>query len=192
MLSAAKLPFTDEQEQAITLMMEDRRKASEELFGDLLDFAAGPTQGQDEDRLRSAIGWMRNEFLAQLQNFLTPEQNIVWTRFLETPIQVAEAEQSRDRQQTQYVRINNNAFTAEDDEYVRGGGGRGTEIIQRGGVGAFHGNAELMVKDEALNARNPFASQQAAVPGTRDQFRLRRAGHPRPADVNGLLQPQQG
>ena len=159
-LSAAKLPFTDEQEQAITLMMEDRRKASEELFGDLLDFAAGPTQGQDEDRLRSAIGWMRNEFLAQLQNFLTPEQNIVWTRFLETPIQVAEAEQSRDRQQTQFVRINNNAFTAEDDEYVRGGGGRGTEIIQRGGVGAFHGNAELMVKDEALNARNPFASNK--------------------------------
>src|SRR5687768_8175341 len=138
-------------------MMEDRRKASEELFGNLTDFSAGPTQGQDEDRLRSAIGWMRNEFLAQLQNFLTPEQNTVWSRFLETPRQVADAEQTRDRQETQYVRINNNAFTAEDDEYVRGGAGRGTEIIQRGGVGAFHGNAELKIKDEALNARNPLA-----------------------------------
>jgi len=156
-LAGAQLPFTEEQERAIALMMEDRRRASEELFGNLTDFSAGPTQGQDEDRLRSAIGWMRNEFLAQLQNFLTPEQNTVWTRFLATPRQVAEAEQKRDRQETQYVRINNNAFTAEDNEYVRGGGGRGTEIIQRGGVGAFHGNAELMVKDEALNARNPLA-----------------------------------
>ena len=78
-LSAAKLPFTEDQERAIALMMEDRRKASEELFGSLTDFSAGPTQGQDEDRLRSAIGWMRNEFLAQLQNFLTPEQNTIWT-----------------------------------------------------------------------------------------------------------------
>jgi hypothetical protein len=156
-LSTAKLPFTEDQERAIALMMEDRRKASEELFGNLTDFTAGPTQGQDEDRLRSAIGWMRNEFLAQLQNFLTPEQNTVWSRFLETPKQVADAGQARDRQQTQYVRINNNAFTAEDAEYVRGGGGRGTEIIPRGGAGAYHGNAELLVKDEALNARNPLA-----------------------------------
>ena len=70
---------------------------------------------------------------------------------------MADAGQARDRQQTQYVRINNNAFTAEDNEYVRGGGGRGTEIIPRGGAGAFHGNAELLVKDEALNARNPLA-----------------------------------
>ena len=156
-LSGARLPFTDDQERAIALMMEDRRRASEELFGDLTDFSAGPTQGQDEDRLRSAIGWMRNEFLAQLQNFLTPAQNTAWRRFLEAPRQVAEAEQTRERQQTQFVRINNNAFTAEDDEYRRGGGGRGTEIIQRGGVGAFHGNAELKLKDEALNARNPLA-----------------------------------
>jgi hypothetical protein len=156
-LSGAKLPFTEDQERAIALMMEDRRKASEELFGNLTDFSAGPTQGEDEDRLRSAIGWMRNEFLTQLQNFLTPEQSVVWNRFLQAPTPAADAEQPRDRQQTQYVRINNNPFTAEDDEYVRGGGGRGTEIIQRGGLGAFHGNAELMVKDEALNARNPLA-----------------------------------
>jgi hypothetical protein len=157
-LADAKLPFTEDQERAIVLMMEDRRQASEELFGDLLDFSAGPTQGQDEDRLRSAIGWMRNEFLTQLQNFLTEEQNLAWTRFLEArSSQAQETPGTRDRQQTQYVRINNNAFTAEDDEYERGGGGRGTEIIERGGVGAFHGNAELMVKDEALNARNPLA-----------------------------------
>jgi hypothetical protein len=156
-LSEANLPFSAEQESAIVLMMEDRRRASEELFGDLLNFEAGPTQGQDEDRLRSAIGWLRNEFLTQLGNFLTPDQNTAWRRFLdEQAKQLAEA-QKTDRQQTQYVRINNNAFTAEDDEYVRGGGGRGTEIIERGGLGTFHGNAELMIKDEALNARNPLA-----------------------------------
>ena len=191
-LSAAKLPFTDEQEQAITLMMEDRRKASEELFGDLLDFAAGPTQGQDEDRLRSAIGWMRNEFLAQLQNFLTPEQNIVWTRFLETPIQVAEAEQSRDRQQTQYVRINNNAFTAEDDRvrtWRRRARDRDHSAGRRRRVPwqcRAHGQGR------SVERQKPVRVEQAPVPGTRDQLRLRRAGHPRPADVNALLQPQQG
>jgi hypothetical protein len=162
-LADAKLPFTEEQERGIVLMMEDRRQASEELFGTLLDFSAGPTQGQDEDRLRSAIGWMRSEFLTRLETFLTPEQLAVWTSFQdERERQVAAAEsasgrEQTQREQTQYVRINNNPFTAEDDEYVRGGGGRGTEIIERGGVGAFHGNAELVMKDEALNARNPLA-----------------------------------
>jgi hypothetical protein len=160
-LSNANLPITEEQETALALMMEDRRRASEELFGDLLNFEEGPTQGQDEDRLRSAIGWMRGEFLAQLQTFLTPEQNTVWNKFLETEAkQPAQGEPRAQQQQTQYVRINNNAFTAEDDEYIRGGGGRGTEIIERGGVGAYHGNAELMLKDDALNARNPLASNK--------------------------------
>ena len=45
-LTEAQVPFTDEQDQAIVLMMEDRRKASEDLFGELLDFRAGPTQGR--------------------------------------------------------------------------------------------------------------------------------------------------
>ena len=155
-LAEANLPFTEEQQRAIVLMMEDRRQASEELFGDLLDFSAGPTQGQDEDRLRSAIDWMRGEFLTQLQNFLTPEQTAVWTRFLETQATESDDSGPQVEQQTQYVRINNNAFTAEDDEYERGGG-PDTDIIERGGVGAFHGNAELMLKDDALNARNPLA-----------------------------------
>src|SRR5262245_53190690 len=67
-LAQASLPFNDDQEKAIILMMEDRRKASEDLFGNLMDFSAGPKQGQDADRLRSAIEWMRNEFLTRLQN----------------------------------------------------------------------------------------------------------------------------
>ena len=43
-LEEAALPFTDAQDSAIILMMEDRRQASEELFGDLMDFSAGPTR----------------------------------------------------------------------------------------------------------------------------------------------------
>ena len=122
-LEEAKLPFTAEQERAIILMMEDRRKASEDLFGDLMDFKAGPTQGQDADRLRSAIQWMENEFLSRLQDYLTPQQLAAWNRSRETAQSTAGSgpalDQAAPRQQnqTQYVRINNNAFTAEDNGY---------------------------------------------------------------------------
>jgi hypothetical protein len=44
-LATANLPFTEEQERAIVLMMEDRRQASEDLFGNLMNFQAGPTRG---------------------------------------------------------------------------------------------------------------------------------------------------
>src|SRR5262245_23229378 len=54
-LGEANLPFSEEQSQAIILMMEERRKASEDLFGDLNNFQAGPTRGQESDRLQSAI-----------------------------------------------------------------------------------------------------------------------------------------
>src|SRR5262245_35162281 len=86
-LGEANLPFSEEQGQAIILMMEERRKASEELFGDLNDFRAGPTRGQENDRLQSAIEWMRGEFLAKLEDYLTEEQLDAWKRYesLQTP-----------------------------------------------------------------------------------------------------------
>ena len=59
-------------------MMEDRRRASEDLFGDLMNFQAGPTRGDDADRLRSAIEWMRTEFLNRLQDYLTSQQLAAW------------------------------------------------------------------------------------------------------------------
>ena len=90
-LTDAQLPFTDDQEKAIVLMMEDRRQASEELFGKLMDFRAGP---------------MRNEFLTRLQDYLTTPQIGAWSRYQERP-RAPEPQQ----QQTQYVRITNNAFT---------------------------------------------------------------------------------
>lgn len=164
-LAEAHFPFTPEQEAAIVLMMEDRRRASEELFGNLLDFRSGPTQGQEADRLKSAIEWLRNEFLTRLQQFLTPEQADAWDRS-ENPGQPLNAAGEREElppSQTQYVRIENNPFTSQDSVYrfgQRGGGARAPEVIQRGGSGAYHGNAQLLLKDEWLNAGRRFAANK--------------------------------
>jgi hypothetical protein len=172
-LAEAQLPFTEEQERAIVLMMEDRRQASEDLFGDLMNFRAGPTQGQDADRLRSAIEWMRQEFLKRLQDYLRPEQLSAWTAYYETASRQQTSstrdDPAADRQsqqaQTQYVRINNNALTAEDGSFRFGRLGRGqpaaqVQVVDRGGAGSFHGNGQILVKDESLNARNPFAGNK--------------------------------
>ena len=161
-LADASLPFTEEQEQGIVLMTEDRRRASEDLFGNLMDFRAGPTQGQEADRLRSAIEWMRGEFLGRLQDYLTPEQLAVWSAYQED-VDRQEGSGQGEQAQTQYVRINNNAFTSEDGLYrfgQRGGGQPAPQVVDRGGQGAFHGNAQLLFKDESLNARNPFAENK--------------------------------
>ena len=167
-LGEADLDFSPEQESAIVLMMEDHRRASEDLFGDLMDFRAGPTQGQETDRLQSAIDWMEGEFVSRLNDYLTREQSIVWNDFIdqggleELGIQVEGLDRT-DSELTQYVRIHNNAYTAEDDLYrfgQRGNGSPGPEVIARGGAGDFHGNIEFLIKDDALNARNPFAQNK--------------------------------
>ena len=177
-LAEASQPFSEDQEKAIILMMEDRRKASEDLFGGLMDFRAGPTQGQEADRLRSAIEWMRNEFLGRLQNYLTPPQISAWSRFRETasaqPVAAGALVRRPAPTQTQYVRINNNAFTSEDDTYRltrnTGANTNTTEVTQRGGVGAFHGNAQLLLKDESLNAGKRFASNKPPYQERRTSF----------------------
>lgn len=164
-LVAAGFEFTAEQENSIVLMMEDRRRASEELFGALMDFRAGPTRGQENDRLRSAIEWMQGEFLTRLDNYLTTEQTAAWNGFIDIGgLEALGIEESGanplEAEQTQYVRIHSNAYTAEDDDYrfgQSGSGAPGPEVIERGGAGAFHGNVQFLIKDDALNARNPFA-----------------------------------
>ena len=192
----AALPFTPEQDRAIVLMLEERRRASEDLFGGLMDFRSGPTTGQEADRLRSALEWMRQEFISRLTDYLTPEQFEAWSRSYSAST-APEVAGRKPLAETQFVRINNNAFTAEDPFYRFGpffggpgfgsggfGGGSGfggggfggggfggggggfggrtpdTEVIQRGGAGAFHGRVQLLVKDDALNARNAFASNK--------------------------------
>jgi len=155
-LAEAGLPFTEEQESAIAIMMEDRRRASEDLFGDLMNFQAGPTRGDDADRLRSAIEWMRTEFLNRLQDYLTSQQLAAWGAHRENKDQQKAA-------RTEYVRINNNAFTAEDGPYrfgQNGGGQPAPQVVDRGGVASFHGNAQFLFKDASLNARNPFAGNK--------------------------------
>jgi len=170
-LAAANLPFTEEQERAIVLMMEDRRQASEDLFGNLMNFEAGPTRGDDADHLRAAIEFMESEFIKRLQDYLSPEQLAAWLAYRgnggeprafasqDDRVPVGDNQQAR----TQYVRINNNAFTAEDGPYRFGQNGTGQpapQVVDRGGAGAFHGNGQLLFKDASLNARNPFASNK--------------------------------
>jgi hypothetical protein len=163
-LAAVNLPFTEEQDKAIILMMEDRRKASEDLFGDLMNFSGGPTQGQDADRLRSAIAWMQNEFLRSLKDYLTLAQLDAWERSPDSRVTSADSEgQSQTSNQTQYVRINNNSFTAEDGGYRfsrNAAAVQVTEVIQRGGSGAWHGNAQFLLKDARFNAGRRFAQNK--------------------------------
>ena len=186
-LAGADLPFETEQERSITLMMEERLQASETLFGGLMDFRAGPTSGQQAERLQSAIGWLRSEFLARVNEYLTPEQLTVWNGYRSASApssgSTVEATRAQRPQQTQYVRINNNRFTAEDVEFQGGGGtfqgnfgggfnpnfngnfgggrgNQGTEVIERGGAGAWHGTVQSLFKDDALNARNVFAANK--------------------------------
>ena len=80
-LAGERAPFTAEQERAIVLMMEDRRQASEDLFRDLMDFSAGPTSGQEAERLQSAIAWIREDFINRLPRL--PDCGT--TRGLESP-----------------------------------------------------------------------------------------------------------
>ncbi len=186
-LADANLPFEAEQDRSITLMMEDRLQASETLFGGLMDFRSGPTSGQDAERLQSAIGWLRNEFLTRVNEYLTPDQLAAWNSYRSTTTATATAGAGPETaapkpQQTQYVRINNNRFTAEDQGFQGGAGtfqgnfnlnfnpnfnnfnnGRNsqpTEVIERGGAGAWHGTAQSVFKDDALNARNVFAANK--------------------------------
>lgn len=161
-LMGAGVPFTAEQERAIVVMLEDRRQASEQLFGDLMDFSGGPTSGQDVERLQSAIDWIRAEFVGRLHDYLQPEQLDVLTRFEATGGLSAPGGNGAVAQgaaQTQYVRINSNPFTAEDLSYRTRNQG-GAEVIQRGGAGAWHGDTEFLFKDDALDARNTFAANK--------------------------------
>jgi hypothetical protein len=158
----AGVPFSQEQEQSIALMIEDRRQASEQLFGQLMDFRGGPVQGQQQDRAVAGIKWMHDEFKKRLREYLTEDQLPVWERYeagdgigaLDELIRELTGGEAP-KQQTQFIRIVNNSFTAErswfNTESVS------TDVIQRAGIGAFHGNFGYEFKDEALNARNPFA-----------------------------------
>ena len=162
LFEASGFPFSEEQEKGVALMIEDRRQASEDLFGQLMDFRSGPVQGQQQDRAVAAIKWMHDEFKKRLREYLTEDQLPIWTKY-EAGDGVRALEElikeltggAPPKQETQFMRIINNSFTAEQGYFS--GQAVNTDVIQRAGIGAFHGNFAFQFKDEALNARNPFA-----------------------------------
>ena len=179
-LDEAGVPFTTQQVEQIALVMDEQRRATEELFGRVLDFSGGPPQGAQLDQALAGIAWMSEAFLTNVDSVLTPEQTEAWTqariegnvppaaRLGEDgqPLQQARGGSS---QQIAQIRINNNPYTAETltgggfggfNGGGRGGGGGGNEVIQRGGVGDFHGNVNFTFQNHLLNARNPFAANR--------------------------------
>ncbi len=161
----AGVPFSEDQEKSIALMIEDRRQASEDLFGQLMDFSSGPVQGQQQDRAVAGIKWMHDEFKKRLREYLNEEQRPIWETY-----EAGDGIKALDdlvkeltggaapKQETQFIRIINNSFTAEQGYF--NGQAVNTDVIQRAGLGAFHGTVEYRFKDEALNARNPFAGNK--------------------------------
>jgi hypothetical protein len=172
-LSAAQVPFTDEQSRGIALIIEESRRASEQLFGEVMDFSNGPPQGERLDRARAGIQWMNDDFSKRVRSYLTEAQRAAWDKHLASkpPADGARTESrtvtAGTKEQVQQIRINNNPFTTENQfngnagsggSYAyANGGGVSTEVFQRGGTGAFHGSYEFRFRDESLNARNAYS-----------------------------------
>ncbi len=172
-LSAAEVPFTEDQGRSIALVIEESRRASEQLFGEVMDFRNGPPQGEQLDRARAGIQWMNDDFSKRVRKYLTEPQQAAWDKHLATKASAtssadtSKASTAGTKEQVQQIRINNNPFTAENQFFgnagsggsygFAGGGGVNSEIFQRGGTGAFHGAYEFRFRDESLNARNAFS-----------------------------------
>ncbi len=168
-LSEAGVPFTAEQEQSIALVLEESRRASEQLFGDLMDFSNGPPQGTQLDRARAGIEWMNQDFSKRVRNVLDDAQLVAWDAYeaMQATGGSGEGRTAGTASQVQEIRINNNPFTTENQFGGQpnsggsfgfsGGGGVNTEIFQRAGTGDYHGSYEIRFRDESLNARNAFS-----------------------------------
>ena len=189
-LEAAEMPFTEAQVRQIALVMDEQRRATEELFGQIFDFSGGPPQGAQLDQALAGIAFMSEAFLEDVDDVLTPEQGDAWLQARMEGTVPASARLGEDGApparrgggtsgQIAQIRINNNPYTAETltggfggfgGGRGGGGGGRGggrgggggnnTEVITRGGVGDFHGNVNFTFQNHQLNARNPFAGNR--------------------------------
>ncbi len=165
-LAEAGVPFTGEQERQIALLLEQQRQSSESLFGETMDFSNGVPEGDERDRALAGIQWIHDEFRSVLPDYLTPDQRLAWEEFESTGAFIGAQIAGDDGVQTdriQEIRVVNNPLTAENS--VGGGTGPGslrqsTEVIERGGAGAFHGNFSAAFQDDALNARNPVAGNK--------------------------------
>ncbi len=176
-LAEAGVPFTPAQEGQVTLLVEEQRQASESLFGDIMDFSDGIPEGAERDRALASIQWIHDAFRAKLSDYLTIDQRAAVEEFesqggtLAATIDGAE-EAGTEVSQIQQIRVTNNTFNVENGRSGSNGpqGGQRTEVIERGGSGAFHGNFIAEFEDDALNARNPTAdnkpeSRERAISG---------------------------
>ena len=80
-LANAGVPFTAEQDKQLALLIEEQRQASEDLFGQIMDFRAGVPQGQELDRALAGIQWIHDEFKNKFPSYLTDEQRAAWEKF---------------------------------------------------------------------------------------------------------------
>ncbi len=164
-LALAGVPFTADQERQLALLIEDERQAAENLFGETWDFSQGPPQGEQQDQALAGIRFMYDELRRRLPAYMTAAQRDAWEIY-ETEQDVAfdagiSGNAGAGSGRIQQIRVTNNAFNVETgaangSSGLHEGGAR-TEVIERGGVGAFHGNFAATFQDESLNARNPFA-----------------------------------
>ena len=163
-LDEAALPFTEAQVQQIALVMDEQRRATEELFGQVFNFSGGPPQGAQRDRALAGIAWMTEAFLDDVERVLTSAQSAAWLQArqeggvpervrLDADAPDAPAGGAGTSSQVAQIRINNNPYTVENRTF-------GNEIITRGGIGDFHGNTNFTFQNDHLNARNPFASNR--------------------------------
>jgi hypothetical protein len=174
-LTAANVPFTPDQEKQLALLIEEERQAAENLFGVTWDFSKGPPQGEQRDQALAGIQWMYDELKTKLPAYMTDVQKAAWQKYeagdrpaassIESSVNRAEGEKAAPAQaRIQQIRVTNNAFNVESAvaNGSRGpqSGGAKTEVIERGGVGAWHGNFATTFQDEKFNARNPFASNK--------------------------------
>ena len=149
-LAEAEMPFSDEQVRAIALAMDEQRRATEDLFGEVFDFSGGPPQGDQLDEALAGIAYMSEAFLADVDEVLTAEQGEVWLR---ARVEGTVPERARigegaasggagSSSQIAQIRINNNPFTAE----TLGGGnfnGFGGGWFRGGGRGGGRGGAAV-------------------------------------------------
>ena len=149
----------------MALLIEEERQATENLFGETWDFSQGPPQGEQQDQALAGIRWMYDELKNKLPVYMTEAQRAAWESYQSEHVVAFYEEDSADAGagsvRIQQIRVTNNAFnvetaTANGAGGLREGGAR-TEVIERGGLGAYHGNFAATFQDEALNARNPFA-----------------------------------
>ena len=165
-LEDAGVPLTAEQERQLALLIEEERQAAENLFGITWDFSQGPPQGEQRDQALAGIQWMYDALRDRLPAYMTDSQRAAWEGFqgdlaadVDSFLQ-SEAQPER----IQQIRVTNNAFNVETANATGAsgptGGGARTEVIERGGVGAYHGSFASTFQDESLNARNPFAANK--------------------------------